>query len=227
VDAGTGVHPAEWELAGGTRVCSTGWAQGDLASGGSAAARRRRAIVDLPWTVLDQVHGARVVTVDSPGGASGAPADAAVARSTGAALAVLTADCAPVALASSEGVFGVAHAGWKGLRAGVVEATVTTMRRLGATRIEAVLGPCIHPCCYPFGAEELDRMASRLGPAVRGVDRHGAPALDLPAGVRLALHSSGADLVGDAAVCTSCSDQHWSWRRSAGPHRQATVAWRA
>jgi YfiH family protein len=224
--AGVGVRPADWELAGGIRVRSTGWAQGDLGGAGPAVERRRRAVVDLPWTVLRQVHGARVVVVEGPAAASGEAADAAVATSSGAALAVLTADCAPVALASPEGVLGVAHAGWRGLRAGVVEATVTAMRRLGATRIEAVLGPCIRPCCYAFGSEDLDQMVARLGPSLRSVDRHGAPALDLAAGVRVALHSSGAALVGDAATCTSCSGQHWSWRTSAGPHRQATVAWR-
>jgi polyphenol oxidase len=224
--AGVGVHPADWELAGGIRVRCTGWAQGDLSGEGAVVRRRRRAVVDLPWTVLKQVHGARVVVVEGPGGAAGEVADAAVATSARAALAVLTADCAPVALASPEGVLGVAHAGWKGLRAGVVEATVTSMRRLGATRVEAVLGPCIHPCCYAFGPAELDQMESRLGPTVRSVDRHGAAALDLPAAVRAALHSSGATLVGDADTCTSCSGRYWSWRQSSGPRRQATVAWR-
>jgi hypothetical protein len=224
--AGAGVHPADWELAGGIRVRCTGWAQGDLGGAGSVVQHRRRAVVNLPWTVLTQVHGARVVVVEGPGGAAGEAADAAVATGAGAALAVLTADCAPVALASPEGILGVAHAGWKGLRAGVVEATVTTMRRLGATRVEAVLGPCIRPCCYPFGSDDLDQMVSRLGAHVRSVDRHGSPALDLPAGVRAALHSSGATLMGDAGRCTSCSDRHWSWRRSATGHRQATVAWR-
>jgi copper oxidase (laccase) domain-containing protein len=141
-------------------------------------------------------------------------------------LAVLTADCAPVALASPEGVLGVAHAGWRGLRAGVIEATVTRMRRLGATRVEAVLGPCIHPCCYAFGAEDLHAMQARLGSRVRATDSQGAPALDLPAGVRSALHSSGATLVGDADICTSCSDRHWSWRRSKTRRHQATVVWR-
>jgi hypothetical protein len=120
----------------------------------------------------------------------------------------------------------VAHAGWKGLRAGVVEATVTTMRRLGATRVEAVLGPCIHPCCYAFGAEELGRVESRLGTQVRSFDRHGAPALNLPAGVRAALHASGAVLVGDAGICTGCSASYWSWRGSGCDRRQATVVWR-
>ena len=224
--AGAGLHPADWELAGDVRVRSTGWGQGDLGGTGDAVERRRRAVIDLPWTVLHQVHGARVVVVEGPGGATGEAADAAVTTSRRAALAVLTADCAPVALASPEGVLGLAHAGWRGLRAGVVEATVTRMRRLGATRIEAVLGPCVHPCCYPFGAEELDDMQARLGTQVRAVDRQGMPALDLPAGVRTVLHSSGVTLIGDADVCTSCSDRYWSWRRSRTARRQATVVWR-
>jgi polyphenol oxidase len=224
--ARVGVHPADWLLASGVRIRSTGCAQGDLAEDGRAVESRRRAVVDLPWTLLAQVHGARVVVVEGPGGAAGEPADAAVATSAGIALAVLTADCAPVGLASPEGVFAVAHAGWRGLRAGVIEAAVTAMRRLGATRIEAALGPCIHPCCYPFGTDDLDQVASRLGPQVRTVDRQGSPALDLPAGVRAALHASGAALVGDAATCTSCSPEHWSWRQSGTRHRQATVVWR-
>jgi YfiH family protein len=197
-----------------------------MAGAGVAVERRRRAVADAPWTVLDQVHGARVVVVEAPGAATGEAADGAVSVSKGAALAVLTADCAPVALASPEGVFGIAHAGWKGLRAGVVEATVQAMRRLGATRIEAVLGPCIHACCYAFGADDLARVEARLGPEVRATDRDGNLALDLPAGVRSALRSSGATLVGDAGLCTSCSPAHWSWRRSPTARRQATVVWR-
>jgi len=224
--AGVGLHPADWELAGAIRVRTTGWGQGDLGGDGDVVERRRRAVVDLPWTRLHQVHGARVVVVEGPGGANGEAADAAVTTARGAALAVLTADCAPVALASPEGVLGVAHAGWRGLRAGVIEATVTRMRRLGATRVEAVLGPCIHPCCYAFGAEDLHAMQARLGSRVRATDSQGAPALDLPAGVRSALHSSGATLVGDADICTSCSDRHWSWRRSKTRRHQATVVWR-
>jgi hypothetical protein len=226
MSAGVALHPADWELAGGIRVRSTGYGQGDLGGSGPAVEARRRAVVDLPWTVLDQVHGARVVVVDAPGTGAGEPADAAVTAITGAALAVLTADCAPLGLASPEGMLAVAHAGWRGLRAGVIEAAVQTMRRLGATRVEAVLGPCIRPCCYPFGVAELDQLEARYGPAVRAADRDGRPALDLPAGVRAALHGVGAELVGDAATCTSCSDSHWSWRASSTARRQATVVWR-
>lgn len=217
---------AHWQLAGDAVVVCTGWAQGDMATGDALGDRRRRAVVDLPWTVLNQVHGARVVTVEHPGGGRGEPADAAVTASPGAALAVLTADCAPVAMASPEGLVGVAHAGWKGLRAGVVEATVQSLRRMGATRVEAVIGPCIHPCCYTFGEDDLAGLESRLGRRVRATDRQGRPALDLPAGVRAALHAAGATLVGEVPACTGCSEGLWSWRTGATARRQATVVWR-
>ena len=197
-----------------------------MSGDGPAVQRRRRAAVDSDWTVLHQVHGPRVVVVDQPGGSTGESADAAVTAKPGAALAVLTADCAPIGLASPEGVLGVVHAGWTGLRAGVVESAVTTMRRLGATRIEAVLGPCIHPCCYTFGDEELQDMTARYGQSVRARDRYGSPALDLPAAVHVALHNAGARLVGDVGSCTGCSGRYWSWRRSSTTRRQATVVWR-
>ena len=224
--AGVHSHPAEWQLAGGIHVRSTGCTQGDLAGSGPVVERRRHAVADVPWTVLQQAHGARVVIVDEPGGEFGTSADAAVTTRRGAGLAVLTADCAAVGLGSPEGVAGVVHAGWRGLRAGVVEATVTAMRRLGATKVEAVLGPCIHPCCYPFGDDDLFAVTSRFGEKVRSRDSEGRSALDVPAAVRSALRSGGAALVGDADVCTSCSTGHWSWRRGRDARRQATVVWR-
>jgi len=226
IDPGVTTLPAEWTLTGGARVRSTGWAQGDMTGDGPAVERRRRSVVDLPWTVLKQVHGARVVTVDQPGGGSGEPADAAITTVGGAAIAVMTADCAPVGLASREGIIGIAHVGWKGLRAGVVEATVQAMRRLGATRVEAVLGPCIHPCCYTFGENELLDVEDRLRTSLRSHDRSGRLSLDLPAGVRTVLHAAGAALVGESPSCTSCNDGLWSWRAGGTGRRQATVAWR-
>jgi len=167
-----------------------------------------------------------VVEVDHPGGASGEAADAAVSRSPGVALAVLTADCAPVAFRSGEGVIGLAHAGWRGLLAGVIEATVDAMRDLGATEVEAVLGPCIHPDCYQFGGADLDVLAARWGPSVRAEGPGGGPAFDLPAAVARSLERAGAELVGDAGVCTACSPAYWSWRGGRDRQRQATVVWR-
>jgi YfiH family protein len=189
---------------------------------------RRRAVVDLPWTWLRQVHGTDVVRVARPGDGAGMRADAAVTAAPGAALAVLTADCAPVALASPEGVIGVAHAGWRGVLAGVVEATVEEMRALGATEVRAVVGPCIHPGCYAFGAAELEAVAARLGDSVRGVTSTGETALDLPAAVRAALTNAGIAPEHQAAidVCTACSPEHFSWRARKEQQRQAAVVWR-
>jgi YfiH family protein len=189
-------------------------------------AARRRAVVDLPWTWLHQVHGAGVVRVSTPGEHAGTKADAAVTAEAGCALAVLTADCAPVALASTEGVIGVAHAGWRGAGAGVLEATVAAMRELGATDVKAVIGPCIHAECYEFGAAELDQLAGRLGDAVRAATTEGRLALDLPAAVRSALQRAGVETIDDVDVCTACSSDHYSWRARNESARQATVVWR-
>jgi copper oxidase (laccase) domain-containing protein len=131
----------------------TSRADGDLAINGEPAALdgRRRAIADLPWTWLEQVHGSTVVVVDRPGHHAGDRADAAVSAVAGAVLAVQVADCAPVALVSSGGAIGVAHVGWRGLAAGVLEATASTLRELKAGDISAVVEACIHSGCYEFG----------------------------------------------------------------------------
>lgn len=216
------------------RVVFTGRAEGDMGHGGDFVvdvrpdvAARRRAVVDLPWTWLRQVHGSRVVTVTAPGAGAGEWADAAVTAEPGCALVVLTADCAPVALASPEGVVGVAHAGWRGVAAGVLERTVEAMRDLGAEVVRAVLGPCIRPECYAFGPADLAAVASRLGDGVRARTGDGRPALDLPAAVRSALARAGVDTVDDAGACTACSGRHFSHRARRETERQAVVVWRS
>lgn len=193
---------------------------------------RRRAIVDRPWTWLRQVHGARVVDVAAPGEAAGAEADAAVTTHPGVVLCILTADCAPIAFTSAEGVRGVAHAGWKGLAEGVIVATVEAMRAKGATAIEAALGPCIQPSCYEFSPGDLDVVASRLGEHVRSSTAEGRPALDLPAAVRGALADAEVALVEDASSCTACDltgdglPRWFSHRARREEERQALVQWR-
>ncbi len=186
-------------------------------------AARRAAIADRPWSWLRQVHGARVVTVAEPGQHAGEEADAAVTAVPGAVLAVQTADCAPV-LFEGDGVVGVAHAGWRGLEAGVLEATVAAMADLGSPPLQATLGPCIRARCYEFGDGELDLVAGRYGDAVRGTTAWGTPALDVAAGIAEACRRLGVPLV-DQGLCTACSPNHWSHRARAEPQRQALVAW--
>lgn len=210
----------------GARVRWTGRAEGDLRPTEPASAGRLAAVAGGPVSWLRQVHGDRVVVVDGPAPVEGEEGDALVSAGPGGALAVLTADCAPVALASPEGVVGAVHAGWAGVAAGVVESAVASMRWLGATRVSAALGPCIRAGCYEFGGADLDRLARRLGPGVRSVTAGGAPALDLPAAVRGALARAGAELVADAGVCTACAaDRHFSHRARAEPQRQALIVW--
>ena len=212
--------------------------EGDFAIGaepGALAGRRRRA-ADHPWVWLRQVHGATVVTVtaDNRDEVAGTEADALVTAETGVVLAVQTADCVPVALASPAGVVGVAHAGWRGLEAGVIERTAEAMRALGAESIEAHVGPFIGPECYEFGDSDLDRLSRSFGPEVRSTTHQGTPALDL--GQMVSVGLSRAGVAGPPELrrrarrgqaCTACQADRWfSYRVRAEAERMATLIWR-
>lgn len=219
-------------LPGGCRALVSDRSHGDLrAALGEPALGRRRALVDLPWTTPRQVHGSGVVVLDGSGdGAtrSGPPAeaDAVVTTAPGQAIAVLGADCALVGLASKEGVIGVAHAGWRGLVAGVLEATVAAMRQLGAGDITAVLGPCIHAECYAFGSADLEVVTARLGPSVRARTAGGDLALDVPAGVAVALGRVDVAPPVPLAGCTACDGRFYSHRARGEVGRHALVLYR-
>lgn len=106
---------------------------------------------------LHQIHSPHVVSVHGPWEEK-PKADAMVTTERGVALGTLSADCGPVLFADPEaGVVAAAHAGWKGALTGVLEATVDAMRKQGASRIEAVLGPCISQASYEVGPEFMDR----------------------------------------------------------------------
>ena len=107
---------------------------------------------------VNQVHSADVVVVTAPL-ADRPRADAMVTATPGLALAVLTADCQPVLFADPQAqVVGAAHAGWRGARDGVLEATVEAMEALGArrNRIRAVIGPTISQRAYEVGPEFVE-----------------------------------------------------------------------
>jgi len=235
-------------LAGQVHAAWSGASAGDLRpvdhgpEGGAALAAFARAVAaptgasfdEVAW--VTQVHGSRVVDV-ARRGATGGPgpvtcrnlgeADALVAGSPETALCVLTADCGPLALASPEGVFAAVHAGWRGLAAGVVEATVRHMRDRGASDVNGVLGPCIHAGCYEFGADELDLVTRAYGATVRATTTAGRPALDLVAGVAAALAAAGGHLDDAVDVCTACGGGQFSHRARADAGRQALVVWSA
>jgi len=128
----------------------------------AVAENRRRALAraglgEAQLVTCYQIHSATVVYVGVPWDQSDAPrADAMVTDKPDLALGILTADCAPVLFADAEaGVIGAAHAGWKGAVGGVLQATIAEMVAMGAqaSRIHAVVGPCIHQASYEVGEE--------------------------------------------------------------------------
>ena len=172
-----------------------------------------------------------------PGEGAGEVADAAVCATPGCAIAVLTADCAPVVLDSPEGVFGVAHAGWVGLTAGVLERTVEEMRALGATESRAVLGRASAPSATSSapttstGSPAAWATASRSTTAVRrprprpGRRRAGRPrpGRRRPTRRRRRLHRLLARPLLLAGAGRAAAPGHGGVAMTAAPRRTATV----
>ena len=184
---------------------------------------RRRAQQALGANALNtlyQVHSASVVAVEAPWD-SGPKADAMVSNVRGIALGILSADCAPVLLADGEaGVIGAAHAGWKGALAGVVEATVAAMEKLGArrARIAAAIGPCIGQANYEVGAEFRQRFVDADAANARFFAA-GSRALhhqfDLPGFTADRLNRAGVANVSRQNVCTYAREaEFFSFRRA-------------
>ena len=218
---------------------------GHRAAGGDDVANvlaNRRALADalaLPsapfW--LRQVHGIAVFDADAPT-VDGAPfpagedepeADAAVTRRSGVVLAVLHADCLPVLLCSDDGaVLGAAHAGWRGLAAGVVEATVAAMRVPGE-HIIAWLGPAAGPAHYEVGDEVRAAFVDGDAGAATAfmATRPGHWRVDLYALARRRLAALGVSRVYGGGRCTIGEpDAFFSHRRDARTGRMASLLWR-
>ncbi|RLP11171.1 polyphenol oxidase family protein [Propionibacterium australiense] len=204
-----------------------------------AALRTRLALP--PISVVHQVHGATVRIITSgdlpgpddwlgesvPGQRPLEKADALVTNLPGAPLAIRVADCVPVLLADTEaGVIGAAHAGRQGLLAGVLTATVATMRELGATRIHAWVGPHICGDCYEV-PEQLQAASCAIIPELEATTSWGTPALDLGAGAHAVLERDGVS-VEHHDPCTRTTPQLFSHRRDHGvTGRQIGLIWRA
>lgn len=171
---------------------------------------------------LTQVHGVAVAEVDAAGWeeGKGPQADAVVTRRPGIALGIVTADCAPVLLAdAAAGVIGAAHAGWRGAVAGVLEATVAAMERLGAARarIRAAIGPCIAQASYEVGPELRDAVLARSEENARFFApgrREGRWQFDLPGYCAARLGALGLGRVEALGVDTLAEeDRFFSHRR--------------
>jgi YfiH family protein len=202
-----------------------------------AVAQNRRtlaAAAGLPsepaW--LAQIHGVEVVDLDAVRhqGTSGLPppADSAFTRRVGRVCAILTADCLPILLAADSGdLVAAAHAGWRGLAGGVIEATV---RALGVepARLMAWLGPAIGPQHFEVGPEVRDALLQGdLGAQEAFVpNARGRFMADLAALARRRLVSLGVDRIYGGGHCTfSDGVRYFSHRRDGITGRQATLIW--
>ena len=178
---------------------------------------------------LSQIHGATAVDAAR---VTGLPeADASFTSQRGVVCAVLTADCLPVLFWDAAGlVVGAAHAGWRGLAAGVLENTVDSMRRVGAGPLRAWLGPAIGPGRFEVGAPVLQAFSEHLADAnaafVPIAGQPGKYLADIYRLARLVLAQAGVDRIGGAEFCT-VSDQRrfYSYRRDQTTGRMATLIW--
>ena len=176
---------------------------------------------------LRQVHGAAVACEpgdDEP------EADAAVSSDPHGVLAILTADCLPVVFAADDGSrIAAAHAGWRGLSGGVLEATVAAMQASPA-RIQAWLGPAAGPLAYEVGEEVFAAFVERDPRAASAfaTTRPGHWHVDLYALARQRLADAGVTRVSGGGLCTiSDPKRFYSHRRDQRTGRMATLVWRS
>jgi YfiH family protein len=249
---------AEWPAPAGVRAVFTlrggGVSRGRYASlnlgqhvgdDPQAVAENRRRVaagLQLPaeplW--LSQVHGTTVLNADAvsdggavPDGRAPPRADAALTREPGRVLAVLVADCLPVLLAAHDGsAVAVAHAGWRGLAAGVLEATVAALGIAGE-ELHAWLGPAIGPAHFEVGEEVRAAFCAaggeHGGEAAAAFVRNdrGRWQCDLRLLARQRLSRLGLHSIHGEARCTYAEvDAFYSFRRDGNTGRMAALVWR-
>lgn len=204
----------------------------------AVAVAHNRALVEarLPgrpaW--LSQVHGidvidAAAVTDEQP------EADASIASASGVICAIMTADCLPVLFADLDGkVVGAAHAGWRGLAAGVLGETIRAMRAAGAGEITAWLGSAIGPAAFEVGDDVRNAFVVAIPSApenaaaafVPYAGRPGKYLADINALARLMLAVDGVTRVSGGEHCTATeADRFYSYRRDGVTGRQASLIW--
>ncbi len=185
-----------------------------------AVRQKLRALLpaEPPW--LKQVHGVRVIDLDRESVREG---DAVLSRRKGVVCGVQMADCMPVLFADEAGTtVAAAHAGWRGLAAGVLEATVEAMG-VAPDRVHAWLGPAIGPRVYEVGEEV--RAAYRGHEAAFTPGRPGHWLLDLYAVARRKL--AGLKSVSGGGFCTYSEQRFFSYRRDRTASRMGAFIWLA
>lgn len=177
---------------------------------------------------LNQVHGTRVVDATLAGCAP--DADAAFAKAAHAVCVVMTADCLPVLLCDESGtVVAAAHAGWKGLLAGVIEQTVAVMQT-DARQLMAWLGPAIGPQAFEVGDEVKEAFVSADAEAAQAFRPHvaGKCLADIALLGKQRLNRLGIERIYGGNFCTYTDEKRFfSYRRDGVTGRMASMIWLA
>ena len=206
----------DWPVTGAHAFVTTA-PFGDM--GSDAGRAKVRALVPGEPRWMHQVHGTRVIDADNT--STLLQADAAVARRPGTVCVVKVADCMPV-LFAADGVVAAAHAGWRGLAGGVLEATVDAMRAPGAS-VSSWLGPAIGPSVYEVGDEV--RAAFGGHESAFTPTRPGHWLLDLYAVARARLSAKGVTRISGGGFCTLSEERFFSYRRDKTAARMAALIW--
>ncbi len=193
-----------------------------------AVARNRsrlQAALNCKPAWLRQVHGVVVAAADA---ASVAEADASWTASADVACAVLTADCLPVLFCDRAGTrVAAAHAGWRGLAGGVLEATLAALA-VPATEVLVWLGPAIGPQAFEVGGEVRDIFLAahpQADTAFVPSRNAGRFMADIYALARIRLASCGVTAVYGGGLCTVTDPRFYSYRRAACTGRFASLVW--
>lgn len=178
---------------------------------------------------LEQVHSNKVIHVKEPMARDfPLPADASVSASRGVVCAVMTADCLPVFFCDEAGSeVAVAHAGWRGLHAGIISNTVKTMQT-AAEKIQVSLGPAIGAENFEVGEEVFRAFVekSRLNKSAFIATEKNHYLCDIYKLARIELQSLGIDKITGGEFCTYCdSQQFYSFRRQQKTGRMASLIW--
>jgi polyphenol oxidase len=225
-----GVRHAFFTRAGGVSDGVYASLNGGVGSGDdpTAVAQNRARMASALGVAADrfltcyQIHSPTVVVAEAPWEPQARPrADAIVTRTPGLAIGASTADCTPVLFADIDAnVVGAAHAGWRGALAGVTDATVTAMERLGAVRhrIVAVIGPTIRQPSYEVGPDLVAQFATADESNLRFFRpsaRDGHAMFDLPGYVAARLTAAGITTIEDVGFCTYAEpERFYSYRRA-------------
>jgi YfiH family protein len=216
--------------AGPYAALNLGVSTGDDAAAVAANRRRLSALIPQPPRWLQQVHGARVLeadrVTDRPEG------DAAIAHEVGTVCAILVADCLPILFTNRSGTLvGAAHAGWRGLAAGVIGNTVAALLANGARAADllAYIGPGIGPDAFEVG-DDVYEAYTRSDPGAAAAFKARGPGkwhADLFALARRALAAAGVTQVYGGGLCTYSDPQRfYSYRRDRTTGRMAALIWR-